>query len=361
MKIINRYLIGEFFPKFFTSLMVFTFILLMDRLFDLADLLLNKGVGLFNTIKLFSYILPSLFMFTVPMAILAGTVLLFSRLNEDNEIMAIHTAGMTMTSIIKPIAIISFLFSLIMLYFNSTLAPQSNSRFKTLYYNILYKNPIMQFSEKNFIQVQNYDIYIKEISEDNKLNDILIYQWKEGMPAITTAKTAEIAIAEGKGILFRLNNGKILQENLEKIGEFNLCSFSDNELILGLNQNSDFLSNRESGTRELISSDLARKIKTAAPDIKNYYRIEYHSRIALAFASFIFVFVAGPISLLYKKRARSFGITATIAIIFAYYILLVAGTTMGERKFINPIAGVWLPNITVGMAGIFLTMKIARK
>ncbi|MBN1383354.1 MAG: LptF/LptG family permease [Elusimicrobia bacterium] len=360
MKIINRYLISEFFPKFLTSLLVFTFILLMDRLFDLADLLLNKGVGLLNTIKLFSYILPSLFIFTVPMAILAGTVLLFSRLNEDNEITAIHTAGVTMPSIIKPIIIISLVFSLIMLYFNSTLAPKSNSKFKTFYYEILYKNPIMQFSEKSFVQIQNYDIYIKRISEDNKLNDILIYQWKEGLPTITTAKTAEMAIAEGKGILFRLNNGKILKENLNKIGEFNLCGFSDNEMILGLNQKSDFLSKREGGIRELTSSDLVEKIKTVPENIKHYYRIEYHSRIALAFASFIFVFVAGPISLLYKKRAKSFGITATIAIIFIYYILLVAGTTLGERGFVNPIAGVWLPNLTIGLAGIFFTLKIAR-
>jgi LPS export ABC transporter permease LptF len=361
MKIINRYLASEFLPKFFTALLVFTSILLMDQIFDLVDLLLNKGVGIFNTTKLFIYILPSLFMFTVPMSILAATVLLFARLNEDNEIIAIRTAGITTITIIKPIIIISFFLSLIMFYFNSTLVPQANFRFKKLYYQILFKNPVMQFSEKNFVQLQNYDIYIKKISKDNILNNILIYKWEEGLPTITSAETAEMVIAEGRGILFRLNNGKILQENINKIGEFSVCNFHNNEMILEIDQNTNIFANREGGMRELKSNELLEKIKTSAPNVKNFFLTEYHLRIVLACAGFIFIFVAAPISLFNKKRAKSFGITTIIGIMFIYYLILIAGTTLGQRGFMAPIIALWIPNLVVGIAGYFLMSKILRE
>ncbi|OGS45462.1 MAG: hypothetical protein A2539_10050 [Elusimicrobia bacterium RIFOXYD2_FULL_34_15] len=362
MKIINRYLIKEFIPKFLTSLLVFTFILLMDLLFDLSDLLLNKGAGLINTIKLFIYILPSFFMFTMPMSILSGTILLFSRLSEDNEILAIRTSGIKILTIIKPIITISLFLSLIMFYFNSSLIPILNSKFKTLYYQILYKNPIMQFSEKNFVQIQNYDIYVKKISKNNILKKIIIYKWKDDLPTITTAERAEMTVAEDKGILFRLYNGKILQENPKKSGEFNLCNFSENEMFLEIIQNTDFLANREGGMRELKSKELLNKARTGSPEFKNFYLTEFHLRNVLASAGLIFVFVAVPLSISFtKKRTKSLGITNVIIIMFIYYIILVTGTTLGKRGAINPMIAVWIPNIIVGFTGILLLLNISKK
>jgi len=361
MKILNRYLIKEFFPKFLTSLLVLTFILLMDQLFDLADLLLNKGAGLFNTVKLFLYVLPSLFMFTVPMAILSATVLLFSRMNEDNEITAIRTAGISTVGNMKPVLIVGFLISFIMIYFNSTITPVSNYKFKTLYYRILYKNPVMQFSEKNFVQVQNYDVYIRKITDDNILKGVLIYKWEEGLPTITTAETAEMAIAEGRGILFRLNNGKIFQENYKKPGDFIISSFSNNEMILQLNESTEFLNRNEGGVRQLPSKVLLKKMKSLPDNIKNIYLTEYHLRFALGLAGFLFIFVAGPVSMIAKKRAKSYGIAVMLGMIFIYYILLAAGITAGERNFLNPLVAVWIPNFTVGIAGIILIYRMAKK
>ncbi|MFH0947913.1 MAG: LptF/LptG family permease [Elusimicrobiota bacterium] len=358
MKILNRYIVKEFFPKFFTSLLVLTFILLMDQLFDLADLLLNKGAGILNTTKLFLYILPSLFMFTVPMSVLSGTVLLFSRMNEDNEITAIRTAGISTVSIMKPVLLVGMFISFIMLYFNSTIAPVSNYKFKMLYYQILYKNPVLQFSEKKFVQLQNYDVYVRKITNDNILKGILIYKWEEGFPTITTAETAEMAIVQDRGILFRLNNGKIFQENYKKPGDFNLCSFTNNEMVLQLNESTEFLKKTDGSARQLSSKVLLEKIRIIPDNIKNFYRTEYHVRFALAFAGFLFIFVAAPVSMIAKKRAKSFGIAVMLGMIFIYYILLAAGTTAGERNFLNPLIAVWIPNFAIGIAGIILMFRI---
>jgi len=333
----------------------------MDQLFDLADLLLNKKVGFINISKLFIYVLPSLFIFSVPMSILAATVLLYVRLSEDNEITAIRTSGVSTMTILKPIISLSVILSIMMIYFNSMVAPAANQKFKNLYYQILYKNPIMQFSEKSFVQFQNYNIYVKKIEQGNILKGVLIYKWGDKLPLVTTAEKAELAIAEEKGLIFYLHNGRTFFESPDRQGDFNISSFSDNEMILALNSNTDFLSSRESSLREIKSPVLLKKAKTAGIDRKYLYLTEYHMRFALACAPVIFVFIAAPFAVFSRKRATGYGLTATIAIIFVYYIFLVTGSMLSERRLLEPVLALWLPNILLGATGAFLTLKMSKK
>ena len=44
MRILDRYIWKELITPFFLGLLVFTFLLLIDRIFDLTDLIINKGV-----------------------------------------------------------------------------------------------------------------------------------------------------------------------------------------------------------------------------------------------------------------------------------------------------------------------------
>jgi len=226
----------------------------------------------------------------------------------------------------------------------------------------MYKNPIAQLSENKFVQIQNYDIYVNDISRNNTLKNIIIYKWKDDLPIITTAETAEMSVVEDKGILLRLYNGKTLQENSNRIGEFNLSNFSENEMFIEIIQNTDFLANREGGMRELKSKDLLKKSKIVAPEFKNFYITEFHLRNVLATAGFIFMFVAIPLSVnTNKKRAKTLGITNVVIIIFVYYMILVTGTTLGKRGIFNPLIAVWLPNIIVGFTGLLLTLNVSRK
>ncbi len=360
MKILNRYLIREYIPKFITSLLLFTFILLMDQLFDLMDLMLNKKVGLENISKLFAYVMPSLLMFSLPMSILAATVLLYVRLSEDNEITAIRTSGGTTWTLLKPIIAVSIILSLMMVYFNSTVAPAANQKFKTLYYQILYKNPLMQLSEKSFLQFQNYNIYIKKIESGNVLKGVVIYKWGSKLPLVTAAERAELTVAEEKGLIFRLHDGMTFFENPDKQGELDRSSFSENEMIIAINSNTDFLSSRESSLREIKSPDLLKKAK-ALPERRYVYLTEYHLRMAIACAPVIFVFIAAPLAIFNRRKAKGYGLTATVAIIFAYYILLVAGSAMSEKHVLEPAIALWMPNIILGAAGVFFTARMSKK
>ena len=45
MKILTRYILKEYLGNLFLGLGIFTFVLILDQLFELIDLIVNKGVG----------------------------------------------------------------------------------------------------------------------------------------------------------------------------------------------------------------------------------------------------------------------------------------------------------------------------
>ena len=57
MKILRDYILKEFFHSFSLSVVVFTFVLLVGNVIQLADLVINKGVDIFSVLKLSYWIL----------------------------------------------------------------------------------------------------------------------------------------------------------------------------------------------------------------------------------------------------------------------------------------------------------------
>src|SRR5258708_23421996 len=101
MRILSRYILKEFLANLLLGLVIFTFVLLLDHLFELADLLLNKGVGLWLTLKLLFLLLPSSLSLTIPMSTLLASLLTFGRLSESNEITAVRASGLAAWSYVK--------------------------------------------------------------------------------------------------------------------------------------------------------------------------------------------------------------------------------------------------------------------
>ena len=68
MKLLRNYLLKEFNGPLLLGLMVLTFVMLLGNLVKIADLVINKGVDIMSVTKLFLYMIPYLFTYTLPIA-----------------------------------------------------------------------------------------------------------------------------------------------------------------------------------------------------------------------------------------------------------------------------------------------------
>ncbi|OQY27683.1 MAG: hypothetical protein B6244_09780 [Candidatus Cloacimonetes bacterium 4572_55] len=163
MSQISRYILKEHFGPLILSLVVLTFILLMNRIFRMIDLIITKGLAIMTVLKLFSLTLPFLLAMTIPMATLIAVVLAFGRLSADNEIMAFKASGVNLFRLIRPVLFAAAFITTGLIYFNDVILPETNHKFKNLMIAIHRKHPTLTIEKKVFIDdFDNYRVYITE-------------------------------------------------------------------------------------------------------------------------------------------------------------------------------------------------------
>jgi lipopolysaccharide export system permease protein len=63
------------------------------------------------------------------------------------------------------------------------------------------------------------------------------------------------------------------------------------------------------------------------------------------------------------SRRGGFGIAATLSLGFfvVYWACLIGGEKLADRAILSPFWGMWIANILIGAAGIYLTYRVGRE
>ncbi|MDO8721742.1 MAG: LptF/LptG family permease, partial [Syntrophales bacterium] len=150
MKIIDRYILREISFPFFTSLIAITFVLLIGKILQLMDLMVNKGVSIVNIIRLILYLMPYFLLFTIPVSLLISILIGLGRLGSDNEITVLKGAGISLYRLFYPLAMASFAAFLITLSLSLFFVPNSNQATKNLLFAIIRQNASVGIRERIF-------------------------------------------------------------------------------------------------------------------------------------------------------------------------------------------------------------------
>lgn len=89
------------------------------------------------------------------------------------------------------------------------------------------------------------------------------------------------------------------------------------------------------------------------------YRAVFHRKVAFSFAALLFVFVAFPAGLFYKRSGKSIGFGVGLILSFAYWFLSIVmqSISISSPKF-SPLVLIWIPNVLVILFGaLLLRMK----
>jgi lipopolysaccharide export system permease protein len=178
IKIIHRYVVRELVGPFVFAVLVATFVLLLARIFNMVELIISKGVPVLIVAELFAYYVPALLAMTVPGAMLIATLMAFGRLSGDNEVTALKSSGVSLYTVIVPVAVIGLILTGFTYVFLDRVVPESNHRFKNLMLDIGMKRPDLNVRERVFVRdFPGYELYINEIDErTGKLNDVTVFR-----------------------------------------------------------------------------------------------------------------------------------------------------------------------------------------
>jgi len=358
------WILKEILPIFFIGMLTFTIILLMDKILKLIELTVS-GVNFFQILMLLFFVSPSFLIFTIPMALLLGTLLAFGRLSGDSEIIAFKASGVSLYQLYLPIFILSmsaYLFTSLLVFYG---LPWGNRGFVSTLYSITRSKANIEIKERVFNDTFNgLVIYVDKVPiQGKRMEGVLIHDKRE-KDKVTSIFAKEGFIAskpESQEVVLRLLDGN-LHRFEPSTDVYQRVKFDTYDLKLELGKALAAYGTRLS-EREMSINEIKKKIerKEKIGEDTTNLKIEFHRRYAIPFACIIFGLIGVPLGIQPRRSGRSYGFILSVFIILAYYISITIFEIFAEKKTIPVFFAGWAPNFLFGGLGIYLLVKTAKE
>ncbi len=359
MKIFTKYSIRQFIVYTFAGLVLFSFLLLMDEIFHIAEIVILKGVGFSEVFMLIIYAIPSIIVLSMPMAFAAGTILFFGRMASDGEITAVRTSGNTLRPVFMPVFFISLITCFVMLPFNYYLAPVSQNAFRNHFIGIAARHPALQLEENVLIDAPPYTLVCLEVDRDrNLLKELIMFKEAEDSePAVSiTARKGRWIVESDDSVTLVLYDGEIRHQDRTDPRKFSSARFEEHTFDILSSEDLQRDSKRiDTMTGAEMRKEITRLKKRALS--ARQIQVHYHLRSALAGAIPILLITGMPFGIRAEKKGKTIGIGISIFVIAVYYFLMVAGLKTALDGRIPPFLGAWLANIVTGSFGTVMFVK----
>lgn len=364
-KTASIYILKEILPIFLIGLMVFTVILLMDKILKLIELVVNRGGSLSHILMIFVFISPSFLTITIPIAVLLATLLTFGRLSSDSEVTAFKASGMSLYQLFVPISIFAlgaFLLASFLVFYG---LPWGNRGFKATLFLLARSKVDIDVKERIFSDAfSGLIVYVDRVPiQGSRMEGVLIYDEREKGKSNTIIAKEGFLVNNPKEqeIVLRLNSGDIHRYE-PKLQTFQKIKFDTYDLKLEMAKT--FLAiEKKLKDREMSIDDIREKMeetkKIGGDTIP--YEVEIHKRYAIPFTCIIFALIGVPLGIQPRRSGRSYGFILSILILLAYYISLTASEILAMKKTMPPLLAAWTPNLLFSGLGIYLFVKAANE
>lgn len=363
IKIIYRYILKEITSFFIFGFLFFTFVLLIGIIFDLTELLFVENVSFLDVGKLLLFKLPSSFDIVIPLSLLFASLLTFGRLSSDGEIVAFMSSGINLLRIEGILLVFAFVLSVVSFCFSSSLTPWCNHHFSQTFEKIIFKKPTIQIKEGTITDFESRKLYTHYVEpRTGKMQKIILYEF----PSQKDSLFPQIVIAQ---------RGEFEKETL-RLDEITLYLFDENYRIVRegkfnsqtIYSASRLLKKREEikKTGELSLTEINHQLKEEKakekPDEEKIKElaVEFHGRIAIPLATFLISLIALPLGISIKRGEKSVSLGMSLIIAITYYVLFLAGKFLGKGGLLPPYLAMWIPNLLLGTAGVWLTIKVSK-
>lgn len=410
-KILQKYLMRELLSPFLITLATITFVLLLDEIINLLNLIIEKDLDFMTIVNIFSLALPFLLALSIPMSVLMATILAFGRLSVDREVIAIKSGGINIFKTVRPIYLLALLLSLFMIYFNNRILPETNHKFSNLRMQLSMQKPMKIITPGEYIDFGKYTVIVKETTEE-EMKGIIIYDRSNTQfpKTIVANRGVLIPIDSGSSLKAILYDGEMHERDAKVAAKYTITTFAEFTLnIFGIDDKIEIGEREHRSDREMSSEQLvvainqdkesvvryaehnlriekdieklqaelrnrpddrmlAQKINTTrnkiavneqetiySQDRIRSFQVEYHKKYALAFACLVFALMGIPIGIMTKSSGIGASFSVSSLIFLIYYVSLIGGERLADKGLLSPWISMWISNIVFFITAVILT------
>ncbi len=221
MKKLDQFILKSFVGPFVAILLVVVFILMMQFLWLYIDELVGKGLSFKVILEFLAWGSATLLPLSLPLATLLASMMTMGTLGENNELLAIKAAGISLQRIMAPLAGVCILISVAAFFIANDLIPVAYNKIYTLRDDIGKTKEEIKIPTGTFYNgIEGYILRVNERNDETGImHGVMVYNHtkNKGNTSLTLADSALMKMSKDKSYLtFVLFDGTNYEETNNK-------------------------------------------------------------------------------------------------------------------------------------------------
>jgi lipopolysaccharide export system permease protein len=371
------------------TMLVFTFVLVVGSIMrELLPLVVSGEASFLLVGKAIALLIPFVFAFALPMAMLTSTVLVFERFSTDQELTAARASGVSLVSLSAPILILGLVLCGVSAAINMQIAPSCRVAYNDLRSDMKAALANVKLPEGEYVDFPPtkpgegyYTIYTRKNRNQN-LQDVRVYEVENETNSRTVlAPTGYLAVdTNSQQLVLTMTNATsfILPGGLSFFGAEATVVVdlkSDSKSSVGIsdmtfNQLQNELRKRSfsapiplntvTNSANQAAAKKSRLAQRTMVDFTEPIRIQIHKQVAFSFACFGFTLIGIPLGIRVQRRETKLGIFIALGLVAVYYTMQIIGQSLATHEQYAPHLLMWVPNLIFEAVGAVMLWRANR-
>jgi LPS export ABC transporter permease LptG/LPS export ABC transporter permease LptF len=364
-RLIDRYVAREIVVPFCLALLVFTFILQIPPVMEVAERLIAKGVDSATIGRIMVTLLPQALGITIPMALLVGLLVALGRLSGDREAVAMQACGISLYRLLIPVGAVAAVAWAATSWILIEAMPRANQTYREIVYGIVAARAENEVKPRVFFEdFPNLVLYVRDVPPDGRgWSDVFLADTrKPNHPEIFVARYGRLALdRDQRRVDLVLLDGTRHSTPSDSPEKYEVQRFA--QMTLSVDPNTVFpRAGVQPGVNEMTIPELrreaAQRVSLGLSPHNELMAIQ--KKFSIPVACFVFALLGLGLGVTSRKDGKQSSFVVAIAVIFAYYVLMYSGESMAKAHWISPAGAMWLPNLGLGLVGVVLLSWRAR-
>ncbi len=361
--LLYSYLATEMLAPFFASFLIMNCVFFLVKLIPFLNFVLELNIGLADFIRLFSYLFPNMFLYSIPMAAMMGITIGFSRLANDSEILAFKASGISMYQILPPVIAVAALIALLTSYFSIVLIPVSEVAMKQLTYQLLKEKIDKGIQEHQFTEaLGDLVVYVGKIEkETGEWQEVWVSDMRgQVIPTITMASTGSMnSDIDKMKVTIVLRNGSLHRSD---IPNSQIVQFDRYQLNIPLQPPASSATSFNRGTLTMPQLlEKGEEFGGTSTERGRVLLIEYHKRLVLPVGCLVLCLMGLPLGLQAGPRRKAVGVPIGLALFIIYYILFTLAKMLAKENTVPIPLAMWSTNLVFLLLALFWIRQVANE
>ena len=359
LRITDRYILREVIPPFLLALLVFTFLLMIPPIMEVAEDLIAKGVDAGTIVRIMVTLVPQGLGITIPISLLLGILMGLGRLSTDRETVALQACGVSVFRMLYPLLLLGVATSLATCYILVVALPNANQAFREITFRIVAGRAEGEVKPRVFYDdFPNVMLYTREVSGEGWSKVFVADMRKSIQPNVYVARQGQIVLdPEQRSVAIVLRGGTGHQVSADDPKTYEVHHFD--QIVIELDPESVFpRTGPQRGIRELSITQLQANADRMSDLGVSPHRpiMEIHRKFSIPIACLVFALIGLGLGVTSRKDGKLASFALGLGVIFAYYVIMYGGESMAKGALVSPHLAMWLPNIVLGMFGLALVV-----